>query len=222
MRYCEACKITINAPREHCPLCQRHLSTGAPSKEQEPFPLILTYYQKFAMFFRILIFASITITAVSVVVNLLLPKSGLWSLIVAAGLAYMWLTVITAVKKWQNIAKNILYQVVFTSVIVMILDRLLGWYKWSVNYVIPALCLFSMLAIFIIEKVKSHRVQEYGVYLIINGVFCLVPLLLLIFRVVSVPWPSMITVALSVILLSFVALFTGLNIRSELKRRLHL
>lgn len=224
MRTCKHCKITVNAPRKLCPLCQGQLKRDPDTSdtEEESFPIIRTYYQQFSLFFRILMMISIAACAVSVVLNLLFFNSVWWSFIVLAGIVFMWLTVVTAVKKRKNLPKNILYQIVLISLIVWLIDFFTGWLKWSVNYVIPALCLFSMIAIAVIAKIQRYIINEYAVYLLIDGIFCLAPLLFLCTHITTVIWPSLISIASSIVFLSGVLIFTGLNLKSELKRRLHL
>lgn len=224
MKTCTHCGITVNAPRKLCPLCQGQLKSepGVSQQEEEAFPIVPTYYQQFTLFFRILIMASIAAGAISIVLNLLISNSVWWSLIVIAGIVFIWLTVITAVKKRTNLPKNILYQIVLIGITVFVIDYLTGWLKWSVNYVIPSLCLSAMIAIAVIAKIQRSRINEYAVYLLIDGVFCLAPLLLLCTRVTTVLWPSLISIASSIVFLSGILIFTGLNLKGELKRRLHL
>lgn len=221
MKYCKKCSVSIGAPRKQCPLCQGEL-VDKHGPEQEVFPHIPTVYKQFNLFFRILIFLSI-LTGVTVLgINMLTRGSGGWSLIVLGGIGYMWVTIIATVHKKNNISKTILYQVVLFSVAAIGADLLSGWGRWSVNYVIPMLCVFAMFAIAIIARVMNHTIDEYVVYLLIDGIFGVVPLVLVLTNAASVVWPSLVSVAVSVLFLSAILLFARHDIWGELKRRLHL
>lgn len=224
MRFCDKCGITVNAPRAHCPLCQCTMRRDENPKsiEEEIYPEIKTYYKQYFMFFRILIFVSIVLGGASLAVSIF-AQIPLWiSLVIIAGIVYMWLTVITAVKKWNNVSKNILYQSFFLGFVVVLIDHYFGWLKWSVNYVIPSICLSSMVAIAIICKIRRYRINEYAVYMLVNCFFAVAPLVLWLTGVVTVVWPSVFSIIFSVLILAGFWLLTGLNIKGELRRRFHI
>ena len=126
MKYCEQCKLTVTGQRSRCPLCQSVLrDEGEPY--EEVFPVIPTVYNRFQFFFKLLIFASAVLGIVSVVINLLLPQSGVWSLFVLGGIGCLWVFLFIAVRKRNNIPKNILWQVAVAILFCLLWDLFTGW-----------------------------------------------------------------------------------------------
>lgn len=52
MKYCDRCKVWVNAPRRHCPLCKGVLADDPHDdvKEEEAFPAAPSLYKKYNMF----------------------------------------------------------------------------------------------------------------------------------------------------------------------------
>ncbi len=219
MKRCEKCKVTVAGPQEECPLCQGPLLPGEPGREV--FPDIPTVYSQHSLFFKILLFLSIVAGVVSLAVNWMIPQSGIWSLMVVAGIGCAWLTIITAVFKRKNLLKNMTYQVVLISLLAAGWDFLTGWRGWSIDYVIPILCMSAMVAMSVIAKVNHLKLSECAIYFVLDGVFGIVPLVFILTKCLHVIYPSMICVAGSVISLAALLVFEGKNMLNEMKKRLH-
>jgi hypothetical protein len=174
------------------------------------------------LFFRILILSSVAVGVVSVMLNVMFPTAVWWSLFVVAGIACFWAGTAIAISKRTNIPKNILYQVVLVSALAVLWDNWMHWHAWSVNYVIPVVCIGAMISMAIIAKVTNLRVRDYMIYLIIDGLFGIIPIIFYFTGLLTVQYPSLICVAASIISLVALLIFEGENMRGELKRRLHL
>lgn len=221
MKQCPTCHITIDAPRHYCPLCGGPLK-GGDGSEQESFPVIAPLYKQYNLLFRIIIFVSIVIGVASVLINLLLPQTGWWSMIVLMVEGGAWLLIVTGLRRRTSLSKQILWQVVMLLLVLTAADGIAGWKRWSVNYVIPLTLVFTVAVILIVEFVISRRLEEYLVYLIVCSVLDLIPILLYLIHVSTVLWPAMVSTAASILTVSALFLFAGENTWEELKRRLHM
>lgn len=221
MKTCEKCKISVPDPKRRCPLCQGMLS-GGDGTETDTFPQIPTIYRQYSLYFRLLILVSVAAGLISVMVNLLLPQTGWWSLIVVLGILCMWIPLWTAIRKKSNISKNIIWQAFLLSVLIAGWDGFTGWHRWSVNFVIPAICISAMLGIAIVGKVMHQRAEDYIIYLLIDIVFGLVPLVFFLTGLATVGWLCLISVVISGLCLTSVFLFSEINVFQELKKRFHL
>ena len=220
MKYCEKCKVSVEGERKRCPLCQRELR-GLGGDEPETFPSVPTIYKSHHLFFRILIFASVVAGVVSTIVNVM--AGGVWwSLFVLLGIGCMWAILAVAVVKRRNIPKNVLWQVVLLSLLGVLWDLLTGWRGWSITYVIPILYTAAILAMAVSARVLGLRLEDYLIYVVMDAVLGILPLLFLIFGKLHTPLPSLICVGVSIIALAGLFLFEGERMRTELKRRLHL
>ncbi|MBO1678191.1 DUF6320 domain-containing protein [Bittarella massiliensis (ex Durand et al. 2017)] len=221
MKYCEQCKLTVTGQRSRCPLCQSVLrDEGEPY--DEVFPVIPTVYNRFQFFFKLLIFASAVLGIVSVVVNLLLPQGGAWSLFVLGGIACLWVLLFIAVRKRNNIPKNILWQVAVVILFCLLWDLFTGWHGWSVDYVVPSICVAAMAALAVTAKVFRLVVGDFLFYLLISVLFGILPVISILLGWVQVLYPSLICVGCSLVSLAAVLIFQGENMKREWRRRMHL
>ena len=139
-----------------------------------------------------------------------------------AGLLCLWGSLWVVFRKRRNIPKTILYQVLVLSLGAVLWDLLTHWRGWSLSYAIPALCTSAMLSMAIVAKVLRLRVEDYLIYLILDGLFALVPLIFYLCGLSGSLLATIICLAVSIISISFLLLFEGGNLLSELRRRLHL
>lgn len=221
MKYCEKCKVNIIGKRKTCPLCQDYLS-GHDYDQEEEFPQITYIYKEYNMFFKMMMLISIIIASVSVAINVAFFKGMYWSLFIIGGLVSVWLSLITAINKRNNIPKNIIYQVVIASVAVVVWDYLTTWKGWSIDYVIPLIYVFAMISMYVISRIMKLKLNDYILYIIIDGIFGIVPIIFILTGVLKVLIPSLICVVTSIISLSTILIFEGESMREEMKRRLHL
>lgn len=220
MRHCEQCGVDVAGSRTHCPLCQGPLSPCM-GDSRETFPRIPTIYRQYHFLFRVMIFASIAAGVAAVAVNLMLPETGFWSAFVVGGIACLWLSLALAVRKRKNIPKGMLYQVALISVICVVWDWATHWSGWSIDYVVPILCVSVMAALAVLSRVFHWETETLIVYVCIDALFGVVPLIFFLTGCLNVPYPSIICVAASVISLAALVVFKGDSIWAELRRRLH-
>lgn len=222
MKYCDKCRVRVVGNHESCPLCQRRLSVQETEKEfYDVFPYVPTLASKYQMVFKILNFFCISLIILSISLNLMIFKGQWWSLFVIAGVVCLWVSSYTAVLKRKNISKNLLYQMVLISGIVVLWDYITGWKGWSLDFVIPVLFLVNLLVLFIISKVRKNDVDDYYVYPLIGGVYGIVPILFYLLDLLHYTAPTIICATVCILFLVGAAIFEGEKIREELKRRLH-
>jgi hypothetical protein len=195
--------------------------------EAEParnvFPVIPPPPASFKRLIRFIALGTIAVAAFSVAVDISVPTGDVWwSLFVIAGLASLWLSFLTINRQWWNIPKNIFLQLFVISILVFLWDLFTGFYKWSIDFVIPILFSCSMIALAVFAKVRKLKVEDYIIFLVIISVVSIFSLLLIIFQVVSIVYPAMICFTLSIISLAFLLLFDGRALLHELQRRMHL
>ncbi len=219
MKYCNNCRVDVVGSRKTCPLCQENLKGDKP--QDEVFPKISFVYREHSLFLKIMLLVSIVIATVSTAVNILLPQGGAWSFFVLGGLGSVWASMISAVNKRNNIPKNIVYQVMIISVIAVIWDLLTGWKGWSITYVIPFICFFAMISMSIISKIRKMHVEDFILYIIIDGLFGLVQIIFIFTGGLTALYPSLICIAASIISLSAILIFEDRLLLAEIRRRLH-
>lgn len=220
MRYCNKCKVHVTGSRKSCPLCQEILK--GEQAESDVFPKISFVYREHGLFFKIMLLVSIIIATVSVAFNILLPQRGAWSLFILGGLGSVWASMISAINKRNNIPKNIVYQVMIISIMAVIWDLLTGWRAWSITYIIPLVCVFAMISMAIISKVRRLFIEDYILYIIVDALFGFVQIFFIITGGLTALYPSLICIVTSIISLSTILIFEDKKLLAEIKRRLHM
>jgi len=221
MQYCPHCKVKIKGQHTVCPLCAGILEGDGDPKE-EVFPFIPTIYQEFNLFIRVMILISIIVVVACFAINIIFTKESRWSLPVAAGVLCMWISLFFIIRKKNNIPKTILWQVGIISILSVIWDKSMGFAGWSIDYVIPLICVLAMIVMAIGEKILKISVRDLLIYLLIDVIFGFVPIIFIIFGWLNVIFPSVICVAASIISLSVLILFEGDNMKNELKKKMHI
>lgn len=221
MQHCDNCKVKITGNQKVCPLCGGLLHKDDQNGE-EKFPQIPTIYQEFNLFIRIMLLISISIIIISFAVNAIFTKDSRWSILVAAGILCMWISMFIIIRKKNNIPKTIIWQVVLISFLSVLWDRYMGWFGWSIDYVIPSICVGAMIVMAISAKMLRIGARDLIVYLFIDGIFGFIPIIFLLIGWLHVTIPSIICVAASAISLTAILLFEWDNMRGELNKRMHI
>lgn len=219
MKYCNSCNVDVVGKRKICPLCQERVSGD--KYQEEVFPKILFVYRQYSEFFKIMLLISIIIATLAVSANILVAGTYAWSLFILGVLGSVWASLINLINQRKNIPKNIWYQVLTISAIALVWDFLTGWRGWSINYVIPLACVFAMISMAIISKIRKLHIEDYILYIIIDGLFGIVPVIFIIMGFLDVLYPSVICIATSVISLATIIIFEDKSLIAEIKRRLH-
>lgn len=220
MKHCSHCHIDIQNPRDYCPLCQNLLSKGD-GTEKETFPIIPTRLQEHVFLLRVLLFISISAILITTFINFLYHGRGWWSVIVIASVVYFWLVIFNLLRTRNRLA-SISKSVVIISLFLFLIDYVYDFHRWSVNYAIPALLAAAVASVFIISIIRGLRFTDFLIYLILTGVFALLPLIFLLTGLVTVKWPSMACMLFGIVAFLSVIIFADQEVRSELKRRFHL
>jgi len=221
MRYCEKCGVRVMGTLRNCPLCQGLLS-GEPDAAEDVYPNIPLSGKLNAPVLRALFLACAASAAVCGAVLLCAPQYSWLALSVLAGLGSGCLTVGIAVKKRKKPFNAVFWQICVLSVLAAAWDYGTGFRGWSLDFVLPILYACTMLAMTVTARFLRLQVQDYLLYLVLDILLGLLPLLLLLSGALRVAYPAAVCVAVSLILLAVLVLFEGPALKGELRRRLHL
>ncbi len=223
MRYCEACKVQVDNPLEHCPLCFHALSPYNDAPEEESYPDYQGAARRYNLILRILLMLSLTAGATCLTINLLAKHTFLWSLIVIANILYMWLAVPTALRRRHSVGFKVMAQAFLLAALVVVVDLVTGHNDtWAYDYVLPFLFSTATLTITVISIVKRVKLREFILYFILIALLGFVPLLLLAVGLVQVSWPAMVSALYAGLSLVSLFIFADNATKIELKKRFHI
>ena len=220
MKYCEKCKANVVGTPICCPLCQNKLVIKD-MKHDEIFPVLPPHKDRYSLLFRVLTFFTLAVSILCVTLNLLHPLEGWGSLLVVGTLGCVWLSVVVAIFKHRNILKYILYQILIILLFTIFVDYRIGWYGWSITYVLPIIFTGTMIVMYSLSKILKLEIGDYMIYLLLDALFGIIPIIFIGSDIVQTDIPSIICIIVSIVSVTALIVFEGRNMYNELKRRLH-
>ena len=220
MRYCRHCKVDIREDNEKCVLCENILEKSD-DKNEDIYPEILPFYESH-LALKIMMFISIVALVLSFGINIIFPSRINWPILFMFAVISIWVGLIIIVQKRYHIPKKIVWQVIIISILAVFWDYKTGWRGWSLDYVIPIACVSAMIIMYVTAKIMHLSIRDYVTYILLDGFFGIVPVLFIIFDLVNVVYPSIISIGFSIISLSAIFIFQGKEIKSEIIKRMHI
>lgn len=145
-----------------------------------------------------------------------------WTLFTAGGIGSMWLALAIGFVKRYNLMKNAMWQLIIVTVGCILWDVFTGWRGWSVDFVLPAVCMVILLSMFIITKVQKHTAREYMIYFVMAGGYgVILPLILLLTGVVKFAPVCTTCVVVCFLFLAALVIFKGKEFREEMHKKFH-
>ncbi|WP_349669847.1 DUF6320 domain-containing protein, partial [Lacrimispora sp.] len=117
---------------------------------------------------------------------------------------------------------KVLMQTIAAEIVWVATDHVTGYSGWSVNYGIPSTILFADLAVVFLILVNRMNWQSYFMYQIAVTVFSFIPLILWAAGLITRPLLSIVTVAVTVIILAVTIVLGDRRVKNELIRRFHI
>ena len=224
MKICEKCDVIISGGFIKCPLCRHTLvsESGENNNGRDIFPFIPLVRHKHSFLLNLVLLISAAVVIISFIINWMMPQSGFWSLFVIAGVACVWLSLFVAIRKRNNLLKNISYQVTIVSILSVFWDIFTGWYGWSVDFFIPIAFVSAMSATAVLAHIFKIQTETYIIYSFLLMLYGIIPAVFVLSGLSVIIYPSLICVAGSLFSFAALLIFEGRNMAAELKRRLHL
>lgn len=224
MKACNECHVHARVEGQFCPLCGATLAEAAApgySLPQNQYPDLSGITARYHFIWRLLVFLSLLGSALSVLINLLVPTGFLWCLIVIAAVGYLWLSIPPLLRRGVNYAKRIVAQVFFTSLLVVAFDFIIGYQGWSVSYVVPGLLSAGIMAVGLMMVFNRTSRPQYIFYQFLMGLFGLVPLVLYLLGFAHNLVMVLITFGLGLSSVLITLVFGDRSLKNDFRRRFH-
>lgn len=221
MKYCRHCRVYVRGKRDKCTLCENVLEEDLVGKIEEVFPKIPSFYESH-LALKIMIFISIVALVVSFGINTVFPSDINWPILFMFAVISIWIGLIIIVQKRYHIPKKIVWQVFIISILAVFWDYKTGWKGWSLDYVIPIACVSAMIIMYVTARIMHLSIKDYITYVLLDGLFGIIPVVFIIFDLVNVVYPSIISIGFSIISLSAIFIFQGKEIKTEIIKRMHI
>lgn len=224
MKKCNKCNITIETHQDYCPLCHQVLSGETKSSFKEIYPEYMSLRKKLLPTTKkVLLFSTIMSIVILALINILAFTGSYWSLIPIGSILYFWFVVRIGVLSRRNVAFRLAFLTTLLIGLLILVDYTSAMQNngWSVDYLMPILLWSCNMAIAVIIWARRLNYRDYFFYLLIIIIFSLVPLILNIFNVLSVLWPSIVAFGVALFIFLFLIVFFPKSVKEELKKRFH-
>lgn len=220
MRYCSHCGVKLANDIEACPLCDM-----ATEKRGDDFKLDYPYIKsRFTrgLLLKLITFTALVFMAAGFMIDHLIPTGSPWALITAAAIVYLWASAINILRFTPNPASIILCQLICVGGLTFAIDFLTGYYRWSVNYVIPFLIIGAAVAMTLMIVIRPMKYRAITIYQLVIAVLGVMSVFLWIFGWSEVEWPVVTAAWIAMLCFVTMLVFSWRRTRNELKKRFHL
>ena len=216
------CNIEILDKTHTCPLCQNVLECGRKEgKSIYPDARIVT--RKYRLLENIVLFASIVLWCLLFAINYFTKPEFLWS--IPAGLAIIYANImlqLTILGKRTYMTK-ILWSILIGIVFLIVADVSMGYNGWAFNYGLPsAIVIWDVALVVLMLFINRESWQSYIIDELTALVGCGVMMLLILFKVITVPQYALGVGVFTVLIFLGTVIIGDRKARAELKRRFHL
>jgi len=222
MKRCKKCNVNVLGETHTCPLCVGVLEQDeTEEKTTSMYPEIDFDINKFNKIKKIFLFILTIVAAALGFINYITYSGVIWSLIAVFGIIYFGITVTYSIMNNANLASKILVQTIGGGILLVVIDNVIGYIGWSVNYAIPGMIMFANLAIVLLMIVNPMNWQSYFMYQIAITIFSFIPLILFWIGLINRPILAILTSGISIIILIGTIVFGDRSVKNELIRRFY-
>lgn len=221
--FCPRCGLTFSGRRSGCPLCGQKLGE-AETEDFDIFPVI-PLKQNRSVFMKVVTFMAIAAVIAAGMTDRLMASMGKEApavlLPVAIGVTGGYILLAVGQRKWKNLRKMVMYEVIIGLLLCMAYDRYTGWKGWSLQVVFPMTVAGMNLLYFVLGFADRQHQTDYGIYFFITIIGTAAVIVLTMAGVIEGTGIVIVTAGLGILLLFAKLIFQGKSFLSELSRRLH-
>ena len=220
MNKCKFCNVFIKDDTEQCPLCGGVLEIN--EKGVNSYPDVLKKEKAISFVFRLMLFIAIVVSVICIGINYTFKVSVQWSLIVAVSLVYVLIILYMFVK--EDAGYRVRTYVIASAgvALLVVIDYVLGFYRWSLTFVFPAVIVYFDIALIVLMIVNRRNWQSYILHFISMFLVSIVPIIFYLVGIITFPYVAQIAFALSLFVTLGVVILGGSRAKNELYRRFHI
>ena len=219
MGKCKQCNVYIRDESQVCPLCRCVVEQAG---GENTYPDVYMAVRRLKKLSNVCLFFVILFSACLITINCSFYDGLLWSLIPVAGMAYGYLVLRYAILSKHGYRAKIMVLALFGVGLVILIDWVTGFHRWSVNCVFPGGLMLVDGIIVALMLLNKRSWQSYIVFQIGMIFISLLPLLLWYLEVITWPLLSFIALAAAVFLFLGSVIIGDRSAREELRRRFHI
>lgn len=219
MRYCAHCGVKLANDIEYCPLCDMDTQILDGNFEKD-YPYVKSRFNR-GLLIKLITFTALAFVIIGFTVDHLVPTGSPWMIIAALAILYLWISAMNVLRYTPNPASIILCQLICVSGLTFAIDYFTGYFRWSVNYVIPFLILSAACAVTLMIAIRPIKFRAYTIYQLVIAFLGVLAILLWVFGYSDVEWPAVTAALVSGLCFLATLMFGWRRTHNELKKRFH-
>jgi len=220
MSRCRQCNLEILDETDRCPLCSSVLEHTIAVENMYPNAKVKT--RKWVFMSKVYLFVAILLEVILFGINYIDKYKIGWSLIAGLVLLYGYLVIQLAILGQAGHKIKIVLLATITIVMMVLIDLLIGYEGWSVNYVLPSFVIILDVGIAILMLINRRNWQSYIMWQLLMLLVSGGMILLFIFGIMTSAYVMGIAVLFSVFLFLGTVIFGDRRARVEVQRRFHI
>ena len=220
MSRCRQCNVEILDETDRCPLCRSALEHTF--EVENMYPNVRVQTRKWVFWSRVYLFTAILLEAILFGINYVDKYKIGWSLIAGLFLLYGYFVIQLAILGQAGHKLKIVLLSAIAIIMMVLIDFLIGYDGWSVNFALPGIVIILDVWIMILMFVNRRNWQSYIMWQIL---MILVSVMLGIFEwvgIITVPYVASAAIMVSIFLFLGTVIIGDRRARVELKRRFHI
>ncbi len=189
-------------------------SGNYPERETKPYSS--------TMLVKLFTFIMIATSLSSVVLNVLITPSNLWSQYVVLGVVCTWIISMINYYKRRNPLKSAVWQQIILTGLCLLWDLMTGFEGWWAAIAFPIINVLTLIAITIISLAQKLKPENYIIYFFINCIIGIIPSILCLFYSPITDILCVISSTISIIVMFGFIIFGWNNVKKEFEKKFHL
>ncbi|MGD9901158.1 MAG: DUF6320 domain-containing protein [Spirochaetales bacterium] len=221
--YCDKCKVEIEEKVSHCPLCGRCINEELADKPvvHENFPTDHKFQKDKREAKRAIITGLLLINAFSIVCELLLCHTFVWSLHILIGSIFAFFALINPImNNWSLVNNHSIFYILFVPYVIF-LENVTNSFGWGITLVIPLFVVaFSLYHFSMVLSNLNTRAEHFLPMIILT--FISIGSFIYNYVAGLTLWPSLAGLLVSIAAVAFLAVFKSEKIAKILAKKFHL
>lgn len=217
--HCNKCNVDLDIIDNRCPLCNSEINEFDNFKSS--YPKIKRLVTK-VLYRKIILFIVCCISFAIAILNYALTPNIKWSLFVILQIFLSYYIFYNILSGRQKVIKLLLSLNIIISSFSVFWDVYTGFHKWSVNYVIPSLCITYGMFMLILRMVKYYVFKENSSYIYLNILLEFIPIILVRFGYATPNILIFLAMIFGVLNLLVLFAFDGSNLKDDIIKKLHI
>ena len=216
---CEKCNVELDIISNKCPLCN---SVVSDKKNIEGSYPILKPVVSNKLYKKVLFFIACIISIVVIILNIALTPTIRWSFFVVLQIFLSYYIFSKILSGRIKVIKILLILNLLVCGLSMFWDYYTGFHGWSINYVIPALCISYGIFMIILRFVSYYAFRENSSFIYLNICLEFVPVLLVYLGYANLNVLVYWSLLFGVINLLLLLIFDGSSFKDDIVKKLHI